>query len=138
MGDDTYRRPRREYGSGETFGEKFNRYMLRKGSEKSMETTYPVLKGPSKKNENIVETTYPKGWKPSSTKKRFGKSLYAGKLERNLGVISAALLGASALFVIPNITGHAIWNLPFGNTNSVGAVLFILGLSGMFFSLRKK
>ena len=141
MGDDTYRRPRREHSSDETFGEKFNRYFLRQGPGKSLGESYNTGK-PAKNlySKATVETNYPKGWKPKSldkTSRRFS-SKYVGKLETNLGVVSAALIGASALFMTPNLTGNVIWNLSVGSTNSVGVVLFVLGLSGMLFCTRKK
>lgn len=110
-------------------------------------TSYKTADSDEKKDEGFMKTIYPKGWLPPVSSKRGRTSDYSSKLteliaksrlEKKLGVVAAALIGGSFVFFTPNITGNVIWGLPVGNTNSVGAVLFVLGVFGMLFCTRKK
>lgn len=113
MVEDKYRRPRRTYSPDESDAEKFNRYSLRKGPGKPMETIYPSAK---ERKENEKEK---------------------GLVER-LGVVSAAMIAGGALFITPNITGNVIWGLSSESTNMIGIVFFVLGALGLLFFVRRK
>ena len=60
-------------------------------------------------------------------------------LENAAAVTSIVLLLlGSTFFTFPGITGNVIGSLPAKTTNLLGATLFIIGLIGAFFILRKK
>jgi hypothetical protein len=129
--DDYYRRPRRgsEYLPSSTGYRSF----------KSHKAGEPLGKGPKK--DILVETQYKKAGehRPSRKPLRFSEFLGEIKdLEKKFGIISVAFLGGSFVFITPNLTGNVIWNLPMGETNLIGISLFVFGLLGLLFCMRRK
>ena len=138
---DNYRRPRRESTTV------YNPTTSTDNREfKSYRSGEPI--NPNYGGKKVMETNYPEGWRPKLPDKRGFKTSNTGSklrklvsdrsLEKKLGIVSTALIGGSFLFFTPNVTGNVIWNLPVGNTNSIGAILFAVGLFGMLFCTRKK
>jgi len=67
---------------------------------------------------------------------KYNKHLRGG-LEKSLAVLSIGSVLAGIFFLSPNLTGNVIGNLTKGSTNILGGILFVLGITGMFFTLRK-
>jgi len=66
------------------------------------------------------------------------KVLRQGKHPKVVAVVgSIILLIVSILFLSPNLTGNVIGSLSFGASNILGMVLFVIGLVGLFFVMRK-
>lgn len=106
------------------------------GREKRFfETIYPIGQSPNpKKPMPRFKTLYDQISKSSKE----GDSEKGKKLDQMVVVISAALIGGSALFLSSNLTGNVIWNLPRSEINLVGIVMFVVGIVGLFASLREK
>jgi len=58
-------------------------------------------------------------------------------LEKSLAVLSIGSVLAGIFFLSPNLTGNVIGNIAKSPGNILGGVLFILGIVGAFFTLRK-
>jgi hypothetical protein len=58
-------------------------------------------------------------------------------LEKSLAVLSIGSILAGIFFLSPNLTGNVIGNITNNSSNIFGGVLFILGIVGAFFTLRK-
>jgi len=58
-------------------------------------------------------------------------------LEKSLAVLSIGSILAGIFLLSPNLTGNIIGNVAKSSGNILGGVLFILGIVGAFFTLRK-
>jgi len=58
-------------------------------------------------------------------------------LEKSLTVLSIGSVLAGIFFLSPNLTGNVIGNVTKSSGNIFGGILFILGIVGAFFTLRK-
>jgi len=58
-------------------------------------------------------------------------------LEKSLAVLSIGSVLAGIFFLSPNLTGNVIGNVAKNSGNILGGVLFILGIVGAFFTLKK-
>jgi len=58
-------------------------------------------------------------------------------IEKSLAVLSIGSVIAGIFFLSPNLTGNVIGNMAKSSGNILGGVLFILGIVGAFFILRK-
>ena len=59
------------------------------------------------------------------------------KLEGILKPLSVFAIASSILIVSTNITGNAVANLTKTYSNILGAIIFLLGLLGLFYSIKK-
>lgn len=69
---------------------------------------------------------------------RMKRKQEAGSLEKKVTVIMGLSFIASILFLSSNITGFAIANLTQKTLNTIGVILFIIGLIGAFYYFRRK
>jgi len=53
-------------------------------------------------------------------------------------VLAGASVIVALFFLSPNLTGNAVGNLVKSDSNIIGAVLFVLGIAGLFISFRKR
>lgn len=58
-------------------------------------------------------------------------------LEKSLAVLSIGSVLAGIFFLSPNLTGNVIGNVAKSSGNILGGVLFLLGIVGAFFTIRK-
>jgi len=58
-------------------------------------------------------------------------------LEKTLGIVSIASVLAGIFLLSPNLTGNVVGNLTMNSTNIFGGLLFILGLTGTFLTLKR-
>lgn len=58
-------------------------------------------------------------------------------LEKSLSVVSIGSIIAGIFFLSPNLTGNVIGNLTRSSSNILGIGLFILGIIGVFFTLKR-
>lgn len=61
----------------------------------------------------------------------------SSRLEDSLAIISIGAILAGIFFLSPNLTGKVIGNISKSSGNVLGGLLFILGIVGSFFTLRK-
>ena len=60
-------------------------------------------------------------------------------IESHVNAVVFIAIGIVGLFFLsPNLTGNVIGNLPTGNSSVIGAILFLVGLVGAFFTYKNK
>lgn len=93
-----------------------------------------LLKAYTKRPEKYYEKEIASFLKRNPESKQSGKTLE----HKFISVIAGASIIAALFFLFPNLTGNVVGNLVKSDSNLIGAVLFSLGIIGLFISFRRK